>query len=691
MTDRMYKSALPLRPDNKPLCTKIVATIGNAHTYATGIVDLAGREVPKDTINYTWLVDTFYRLGVDVIRINMSHVSLEKVAGVFREVKDAILESERSRYRQKRIAVLADLPGPKIRFDMKEEIPVSTGDEFTVVFDEIVSTGRTQTVYIDSHPLKKSMDLIDHRRRELAHVAVALGDMFTKSQPGEDAPNLLRVAENVLGQPISLTERRSRFNQMMDQVARRLSRGEQVLVFIGDSDVVMRVRPEEFDRHATTLPCEVVTVKGRGVISGKKGFTLKGIDIDFPTFTEQDRAILNCLLDEEYRDREELAETWEPVLGFVGLSFTQRADDVLTTRKFMEDKLINDLGIARNEARLNTPGIVSKIETNQGWENRHLILDVTDGVMLARGDLGLQVEIERVPEIQKRLVELCKKRGRPVITATQMLSSMTNSIEPTRAEVSDVFNAIQDGTDAVMVSEETATGRFPMHTLEKMKSIATTAERFYELQGIPEALRREMRRQRTMDFLKDDYARIRLTEARLRATCSVIDARYAQLRRGQEMEKETLDWRRSLYINKLKKAIQQEKTNRMTEATCTMAEATGVRAIVAATTSGRSVRMLARLRPRVTMVAGAHDMLNTRKLLICYGVLPVCIGSMRDLDGTEGLFQRFKAILKEHHPFVRDFLSNSTVLFSAGSPIQTSGTTNMLQIRDMVFYEDEES
>jgi len=119
------------------------------------------------------------------------------------------------------------------------------------------------------------------------------------------------------------------------------------------------------------------------------------------------------------------------------------------------------------EARLESPAIVAKIETNKEWINIDLILDVADGVMVARGDLGLQMNVGEVPQIQKRLIELCNKRGKPVITATQMLTSMVNSIEPTRAEGSDIFNVIEGGTDAVMTSEETATGRFPFQTIRK--------------------------------------------------------------------------------------------------------------------------------------------------------------------------------------------------------------------------------
>ena len=147
-----------------------------------------------------------------------------------------------------------------------------------------------------------------------------------------------------------------------------------------------------------------------------------------------------------------------------GVSFAETAEDVLKVKRFAQ-------------AKRQSVYVVAKIERSEAIENFNEILSAADAVMIARGDLGVQIPLQDVPAVQKKLIRQANLLGRPVITATQMLVSMTENIRPTRAEVSDVANAILDGTDAVMLSEETAIGRYPVEAVEMISKIAISAER----------------------------------------------------------------------------------------------------------------------------------------------------------------------------------------------------------------------
>src|SRR5436309_7325359 len=148
-----------------------------------------------------------------------------------------------------------------------------------------------------------------------------------------------------------------------------------------------------------------------------------------------------------------------------GLSFARSPDDVTLLRRELQ-------------ARKCPPRIVVKIEKPQAVQRLEAIVAVTDAVMVARGDLGVEMDVQRVPAIQKRIIALCNQAHRPVITATQMLNSMEHSSRPTRAEASDVFNAVLDGTDAVMLSGETAVGEYPVEAVATMRQICAEAEAY---------------------------------------------------------------------------------------------------------------------------------------------------------------------------------------------------------------------
>lgn len=196
-----------------------------------------------------------------------------------------------------------------------------------------------------------------------------------------------------------------------------------------------------------TVRCTVVE---GGILKDLKGINLPGVDVSSPSLTDKDRLDLEFCLAME--------------VDFIALSFVRKSEDVEELKRVIF------------EHGLNIP-VVAKIEKPEALRNFKAILKVADAVMVARGDLGVEIAAEKVPLIQKKIIRACNNAGKPVITATQMLESMIGHPRPTRAETSDVANAILDGTDAVMLSGETASGLFPVESVKTMVKIALDVER----------------------------------------------------------------------------------------------------------------------------------------------------------------------------------------------------------------------
>ena len=228
-----------------------------------------------------------------------------------------------------------------------------------------------------------------------------------------------------------------------------LKPGETVL--FADGTVAMDVT-EVADGRARLK----VTLPGR--LRSRQGLNLPGSELAVKSLTDKD------LQDLDWTSRH------PNDVQFVGFSFVRTAEDVAWLRRELD-------------ARRCPAKIVVKIEKPQAVRNLEAIVAATDGVMVARGDLGVEMDVERVPAIQKRVIRLCNETHRPVITATQMLNSMEHSNRPTRAEASDVFNAVVDGTDAVMLSGETAVGEYPVETVATMRQICAAAESYLEAGG----------------------------------------------------------------------------------------------------------------------------------------------------------------------------------------------------------------
>lgn len=278
----------------------------------------------------------------------------------------------------------------------------------------------------------------------------------------------------------------------------------------------------------------VCQVKNGGFISNHKGVNVPGVELKMP-FVSQ-------------KDYEDIVFAAEQGFDFIAASFTRTASDILEIRKILHEN--NGDGI----------NIIAKIENMQGVENCESILRVADGIMIARGDMGVEIPLEEVPVIQKKLIRLATRMDKPVITATQMLDSMIKNPRPTRAETSDVANAIYQGTSAIMLSGETAAGAYPVEAVQTMARIAERTE-------------------------KD------------------------------------IDYTREFKPRKL--AERPDVTSAISHATCTTAMDLEAAAIVAVTKSGRTVGRISKYRPSCQIIGCATDQRVCRQLNLLWGVVPV--------------------------------------------------------------------
>jgi pyruvate kinase len=221
------------------------------------------------------------------------------------------------------------------------------------------------------------------------------------------------------------------------------------LIYLNDGFIQLKV----LDVRPSLVKCEVLV---GGPLLSHKGLNIPDGKIFVEPVTEEDLKFVDFGL--------------EQGIDLFGVSFIEKAADILKIKDYAKKK----------GRRIHT---IAKIERAEAVQNLDSILKVTDMVMVARGDLGVQIPLEEVPLVQKRIIEKARHRGVPVITATQMLESMVHNVRPTRAEVSDVANAILDGTTAVMLSEETAIGEYPLETVEMMSRIARKVEMGFKIQG----------------------------------------------------------------------------------------------------------------------------------------------------------------------------------------------------------------
>ena len=245
---------------------------------------------------------------------------------------------------------------------------------------------------------------------------------------------------------ISMTEvlgTNEKFSITYPELINDVNVGSHILL----DDGLIDLEVTDIDRDANEI---VTVVKNEGVLKNKKGVNVPGVSVNLPGITEKDANDIRFGIGQG--------------IDFIAASFVRRASDVLDITKILEEE---------NATHIQ---IIPKIENQEGIDNIDEILKVSDGLMVARGDMGVEIPTEDVPVVQKALIKKCNALGKPVITATQMLDSMQRNPRPTRAEANDVANAIYDGTDAVMLSGETAAGDYPLEAVQTMARIAVRTE-----------------------------------------------------------------------------------------------------------------------------------------------------------------------------------------------------------------------
>ncbi|HEX2168364.1 MAG TPA: pyruvate kinase [Longimicrobiales bacterium] len=356
--------------------------------------------------------------------------------------------------------------------------------------------------------------------------------------------------------------------------------GNRVLL----DDGLMELRVLEVEPPRVT--CRVM--RG-GLLKDHKGMNLPGVRVSAPALTEKDIVDLEFALSQD--------------VDYIGLSFVQSADDLRRLRDLIPNGTL----------------IVAKIEKDTALENIESILSLTDAVMVARGDLGVELPFEQVPIAQKRIIQLANLHGRPVITATQMLESMIENPRPTRAEASDVANALFDGTDAVMLSGETAAGKYPFLAVEAMVRIGGEIERTSAFEEGPK------------------YDVPMLHRLRLGATPT---------------------------------------EHAIAAATVEAVRLLGAPAVVTFTTTGSTTRLVSSYRPPVPIL-GVTDQIKTwRQLSLVWGVEPV-------MCTTEVKYESMLEAAREHLLSTKLAKPGQRVVVTAGIPFHVRGTTNMLRIEEL--------
>ncbi len=404
-------------------------------------------------------IQSLFRAGADIFRINMSHASHEVMRTLVRTIRAVEAENDRP------IGILVDLQGPKLRVGKfaDGEVALKPGQAFTLDSDETPG---------------------DATRVHLPH------------------PEILKALEP--GHTILLDDGRLRLT----------------VTEIGKGRAVTEV------------------VSGTG-LSGRKGVSLPDTTIESGALTEKDRRDLDAALGEE--------------IDWIALSFIQRPEDVAEARKIARGKV----------------GILSKIEKPQAVARIDEIIELSDAIMVARGDLGVEMPIESLPGIQKQLIRAARNAGKPVVVATQMLESMITASVPTRAEVSDVATAVFEGTDAIMLSAESAAGDYPVDAVETMDRIAARVEQ---------------------------------------------DRNYTQI------------------IHAQRTAPESTGADAITAAARQIAETLNLAAIVCYTSSGSTGIRAARERPQVPIIALSPVRQTARRLALVWGLHCVVSKDARDVD-----------------------------------------------------------
>ncbi|MDD3628880.1 MAG: pyruvate kinase [Candidatus Humimicrobiaceae bacterium] len=356
-------------------------------------------------------------------------------------------------------------------------------------------------------------------------------------------------------------------------------------IFINDGLVECRVK--EIDRRKNIAVCEVVT---GGVVESYKGINLPGITISADSITRKDMEFLDLGI--------------KLGVDFVAQSFVRNSADVEKIKRVIHNKKSHIM-------------LVAKIEKHEAVNNFDDILNSADAIMVARGDLGIEVNAEDIPYLQKEIIKKSNMAGKPVVTATQMLDSMMRNPRPTRAEVSDVANAIIDGSDAVMLSGETAVGEYPLESLEMLTKIINKTE------------------------ISLDY------DLLLRN----INIRNKKLKEGYD-------------------AI----TGAISFASCEIAHILNAKAIISATESGHTARQVSKNKPKSMIIGASSNDWVIRQLMISWGVVPVKVKPAINID----MMLNESVNVSKGFKYVN---TGDCVVITAGVLLNKPGSTNLINVK----------
>ncbi len=386
----------------------------------------------------------------------------------------------------------------------------------------------------DEH--KKRMDMIKKLRKEVGQpVAILLDTKGPEVRVKNFKDGRVTLEE---GQLFTLTAdevegTKDKVSVTYNRLYEDLEVGMRVLI----DDGLIEMTVEQVDR--TNIVCRVIN---GGVVSNHKGVNVPDVDLSMPYISD--------------KDREDILFGISQDVDFIAASFVQKKEDILQLRRLLEKNGGSDIKI------------IAKIENAQGVTNIDDIIEVSDGIMVARGDMGVEIPYEEVPVIQKKIIKKVYRTGKQVITATQMLESMIKNPRPTRAETTDVANAVYDGTSAIMLSGETAAGAYPVEAVKTMVRIAERTEQ-------------------DVDYRKRFYQSARETDADI--------------------------------------------TNAICHASCTTALDLNAKAIVTVTKSGTSARMLSKYRPESDIISCATTEKVCRQLSLTWGVTPIVIKEEKEV------------------------------------------------------------
>ena len=384
---------------------------------------------------------------------------------------------------------------------------------------------------------KKRIDMFKRVRDSLElPIALLLDTKGPEIRTGNFNENnvVLKMGESFILTPEDIAGDNTRTSITYKELYKDVQKGNRILIDDG------LIELEVVDIKNREIHCKVLN---GGTLSNSKGINAPGVEIKLPSLTKQDIEDIRFGIENE--------------IDFVAASFVRKAGDVEEIRKLLE------------KYKGDSIRIIAKIENRQGILNSDEILKVSDGIMIARGDLGVEIPVEEVPIVQKMLIEKCFRKSKPVITATQMLDSMIRNPRPTRAEASDVANAIYDGTSAVMLSGETAAGKYPVETLDMMTKIIEKAESSIDYWNKFETVQFEM-------------------------TPTV--------------------------------------TNAICHATCMTALDLNAASIIAVTKSGRTARMISRFRPECPIITITVSQRVQRQLSLSWGVYPYLVKEAESTD-----------------------------------------------------------